>query len=981
MLAVITTISLVSAFEAVQSQATSRTQAMNPGRMVRAVMREADTAGVAAAQRRWSAQVAGNATLEPLLQATLARLEFKHDVADRAYAAAGRDSLGPGGAYAALGAAMLAGQRSQISQSLAGFQRASLQMAHIGDATGQAEALIGLALATLRVQGVDSAQSVLRAANALLPAGDSWLRARYSCASLQVSVRGAVAIVDSTWRTALARSRTQGPRVFAECLFARAQQFEARGLADSALAVLDALEDVQRSARLLNGLSATRQWQGYAMSTRGRYGPARSALKEAIDLSRQIGNRSGEAWAAMNLAQISQHIGAWHDAGQLLLAARQGFLAVGDRTGTAFADKLFADGALLQGALARADSAFIVLAPAGDKLVPQVRVPALVARADIARRQQHAVASQLLLDSAAALAVQRNMPGWNTEIGYQRGLVALANGQYQRAIDTWRALLVTQTGLRAPARFEVLSRYAEAEAADGRLDDAWRDITDAQRTLDGWRLSRTRLDDKLAALQDRHLDWDADLGLATLVSHFGAAHRDAQGLAVAEWRRVRGMEQRSLRRLSLAGDATRTVDVVVRATDSLTIDAQRFPTMARAQLPRSQAVVSYMVGLGGEPTTAFVLTRDTLVSVRLAPIDSLAESIEHFSVFLEAGRLLAPLAKQLSSALIEPVLRQLPSGVTRIVFVPDGALHRLPFVALSHPSGGLLVAHYELAIAPSVEDALGMATDGARRQRGTGRAASPERVLVVGAPRTMPQLAPATGQLAPATPQWAKLPGAREEARRTADLLRGSELVDGGWATRDGFLRAISGGGRVLHVATHAVADPESYEASGIALQSTNTHSGLLTVGELATHTLAFDLVVLSACASGEGLLVSGQALHGLVSTVLDAGSRGVVATRWRVDDAAMIPHIDAFYRALLAGDDVVAALHRVRNAAIRDGVSPAVWANLEYFGDPTLRIALHRRVWPRSETITRWGFWLAPLGLLGYGVLEARRRRSSLRR
>jgi CHAT domain-containing protein/tetratricopeptide (TPR) repeat protein len=967
---VVAVVSVASTAQAIQPETPP---AMRVGRMIREVMREADSASLAAAQRRWSPQVAGNPTLEPLLAATVARLDFKHDVAERAYAQAARDSLRPGGAYATLGAAMLAGQRSQFPLALARFQRASVQMARLGDAAGQAEALIGQALTTLRLQGVDSARTILRNADALVPANDRWLRARHACASLQASVRAADAIADSTWLDALAASRKQGSRVYAECLFAKAQHVESRGQADSALAVLDVLGDVQRSARLLTGLSATRQWQGHTLSTRGRYGPARIALREAIAVSQQIGSPSGEAWATMNLAVVSQHIGAWREAGQLLLAARQRFVAIDDRTGLVFADKLLAEGALLQGQLAKADSAFLVVGPATDNVAPQVRVPSLVARADIARRQHRFDAGRLLLDSATTLAQQRNMPGWNAEIGYQRGLISLATGQYQNAIAAWRALLAAQTGLRAPARFEVLSRFAEAEAADGRLDDAWRSMTEAQRTLDRWRLSRTQHEDRLAALQDRQLDWDADLGLATVVSYLAVAHRDAQGLAIAEWRRVRSMEQLSLRRIALVTDATRTLDVAVRPTDSLAIDVQRLPRLARARLPRSQAVVSYMVGLGGEPTTAFVLTRDTLVSVQLAPVDSLTESIEHFNAFLEAGRLLPPLARGLALQLLDPVLRHVPAQVTRLVFVPDGALHRLPFAALSHPAGDPLVLHYELAIAPSIEDALGVSSGASGGARGATGATTPDRVLVVGAPSTMPR--------EPEAEPWVTLPGARDEARRVAALLGGSDLLDGRSATRDRFLRTLSAGGSVLHVATHAVADPQSYTGSGIALQPTDTQNGLVGVGELAAHAWPFELVVLSACATGEGLLLSGQALHGLVSTILDAGGRGVVATRWRVNDAAMAPHVDALYHALLAGDDVVRALHRVRVAAIRGGISPAVWANLEYFGDPALRVALHRRRWPPGDTMVRWGVWPVLLALCGYFVVAARRRRISLRR
>ena len=155
------------------------------------------------------------------------------------------------------------------------------------------------------------------------------------------------------------------------------------------------------------------------------------------------------------------------------------------------------------------------------------------------------------------------------------------------------------------------------------------------------------------------------------------------------------------------------------------------------------------------------------------------------------------------------------------------------------------------------------------------------------------------------------------------------------------------------------MADPSSYDGSGIVVQATSSHDGLFDLGDLSAQPLPFDLVVFSACASGDGVMLSGQALHGLVSTALDAGARGVLATRWRVDDATIGPYMEAFYRAQIAGDDVVTALHRVRTAALRDGVSPSVWANLEYFGDPTLRVAFEARpasAWSRwSRAIQRW--------------------------
>ena len=920
----------------------------NAGRMVRAVMLEADTAGVASAEQRWRPQVRQDRALTALLNGTVARLRFRSDSATRHYLVAQSQSLARTGAYAMMGLASVSGQRSRYADAIGSYRRVAERMALLGDSAGRVEAMLGEAMTVLRTAGVEPAKQRFREAALLLPAGDTWLQARHRCLLLQVRVRASETIVDSSWQLALANAKPQGPRVYADCLFAQAQYLEGRGSRALLGGILDTLAIVQRRAGLLPGLAATLQWRGNSYIAGGNYFAARKKLRESLDVARQSESRGGEAWAMLNLGQIAQRTGAMGDAGRMMTEARAILLEIGDHTGLAFADRFIAEGMLTRGDLVAADSAFRAIALQSDAVAPTVALDVLLTRADIARQQGRLESSLQLLNAADSSAVARNYTGNLTNRTYQRGLLALERGDAPTALSTWRTLLAVR-GMVGPNRFEVQSRIAEAEASTGSLDSAWRSMTKAQRTIDGWRAERSRREDQLSALADRHLDWDLDLGLATLVSHFAVAHREAAALSIAEWRRVRSREQQALQRGVLAVDATRAVGVAVRPFDSLAVDPARIPALARARLARTTAVVSYIVGRGGEPTTAFVLTRDTLVSVQLEPIDSLAPRIERFGAFLQAGRLIAPLARELATALFDPLLRALPLPITRVVLVPDGALHRLPFAALTHPSGSALIEHYELAVAPSVEDALGSAVGVSRRQRDGDHVF---RALVVGAPATMPMM-PGT------TSTWAALPGARDEARRVSRMLRGGELLDGRGVTRDRITDRLGAGGQVLHIASHAVADPSSYDGSGIVVQSTPTHDGLFGLSDLSAQPLPFDLVVFSACASGDGVLLNGQALHGLVSTALDAGARGVLATRWRVDDATIGPYMEAFYRAQLEGDDVVSALHRVRIAAMRAGVSPAVWANVEYFGDPTLRIALSPRpvsIWARwTGAFQRW--------------------------
>jgi CHAT domain-containing protein/tetratricopeptide (TPR) repeat protein len=920
--------------------------------MVRAITLAHDDGTDAAERARWQDRLGNDPASRALLDATLARLAFRYDDAERLYRAAAADSLGHAGAWGTLGLAAVAGSRGSYVTAMQTFARAAEQMQRLGDAGGLTEARLGQSLTTLRVLGVDSATVHLRAAREALPAADGALRARVECVALQLRVRAGAPVPDTTWQRVRRDAAPYGPRLRAECGFVHAQYVESLGKATDALALLDTVATDQRRARLWNALSATRQWQGSTLLARGNYGRAREALTEALDLAARSASVNGEAWATQELGRIAQRLGATGDATRLFAEARARFAASDDRVGVAFADRALADGALLRGSLAAADSIYLATLQQLDALAPPGRVQVLVARADIARRTRDVAESAVLLDSAEALSLARNLPGWGAEIRYQRGLVALANGQPARAIAQWDTLL-RRHNPQGQRRFEVFSRWAEAEAAGGRLDAAWTTFGMAARTLDGWSSGFRRREDRLAALQDRAFDWDRDLSTATLVSRFATAGRAPEALAMAEWRRVRGKEQAALQRGALAIDASGAVGVVVRATDTAALDPRRFLALARARLAPAHAVVSYVVGQGGEPTTAFVLTRDTLVSVTLAPIDSLAPRIERFTAFLQAGRVMAPLAEQLSAAVLAPVLAMLPPSVRRLVLVPDGELHRLPFAALMHPAGDVLAAHVELALAPSMDDALGSALAVAR----PGRSAGVPRPLIVGAPERLPVDA-TTGR------PWAALPGARREARAIQSLLHGAALLDGRAVTHAALVHALSISGPVLHVATHAVADPTSFERNGLVVQPTADDDGLFDLSALAAQPLPFDLVVLSACSSGDGVLLTGQALHGLVSTALDAGARGVVATRWRVDDAAIVPYMVRLHERLLAGDDVVGALHTVRTEARRVGASPAIWANLEFVGDPTLQVTLTARrpsMWARLGGAMRG--WLRALG------------------
>lgn len=927
--------------------------AQGPAPHARDLVREFTLAFDAQRERVWRDSVVrvGRPTpaVRALLDATALRLTYRYDAADSAYRRAAADASADSTTvpYVQIGRAALLGSRGDLAGAQQLLQTASAQLERQGDSTGAAEAHAGFALLALRTSGVAAGRAALARARAWAPATDAVLAGRLACAAMQIDVRGGTRLADSTWRRIQRDARAIGARFVAECGFIYAQYLSAQGRAADAVAMFDTVAVAQTQIRAWHALSSTRQWQGSELMGRGFHLPAHRRLEEALTLAEQSGNRNAAAWALNELGRLAQRTGAPGDAAAYFRQARPLFVATGDRIGVLAADNALAQSALLNADITGADTLFRRLTSDAPGLVPTWVPEILGARAWIAGRTDR-VRSTQLIDSSALVARERNMGGWITDVLYLRGLAALRDDRPREALIAVDSLLRRRP--QGPRLYEALERRAEAWTALAQYDSAWQSFSDATRALENWRRTLPRREVVLASLQDRAFDWDRDLDIATMVARIAASGRPHWGLAMAEARRVRAREQEALQRGGVRlttesgarGDAPAATRVQAMNPAELELDVARVPALAKARLSPRDAVLSYVTGTGGEPTTLFVLTRDTLVALALPPVDSLTSDIRTFGALLASGGESSRLATALAQAVLTPALRLLPADLARLIIVPDGELHRLPFSALEPTPGQPLIARVAIAQALSVDDALG----GVRR----ASRASLGRSVALGAPDHMPRIADVS---------WLPLPGARREVRDIADLIQDVDVVRGAAATRAGFTTAVARGGRILHIATHAVADPASFTRSAMALQPTATDDGVLRLADLQQRPLAFDLVVLSACASSEGVLLAGQGVHGFVGAMLDAGAGGVVATRWAVGDSAVVPWMHRFYRELLVDGDPVRALRTTQQAARASGAPPAVWANLQYVGDPTVRVTLAPRspsLWARLTTrLRRW--------------------------
>jgi CHAT domain-containing protein len=199
------------------------------------------------------------------------------------------------------------------------------------------------------------------------------------------------------------------------------------------------------------------------------------------------------------------------------------------------------------------------------------------------------------------------------------------------------------------------------------------------------------------------------------------------------------------------------------------------------------------------------------------------------------------------------------------------------------------------------------------------------------------------------------LPGAAREARTVAMYAPLAEVRLGSEATASALATMPLSRYRLVHFATHAYVDEASMSRTALALAPSPGDDGFVRAGALAGLRLNADLVVLSACRSGSGVVVRGEGVRGLTAPLLEAGARTVVATMWRIDDRHTVPFIRDFYDRLADGQPVDQALRGAQLAAMARGDPPRDWAAFAAFGDGTTRIPLqHPSLWSRVALAVR---------------------------
>lgn len=726
---------------------------------------------------------------------------------------------------------------------------------------------------------------------------------------------------------------------------------------------------------------------GNVRRLRGRYSEAETLFRRMVEMTHDEGDIYGESVARLSLAGTHMAqlpvLGAGEEAIVLLREAIDTAVASGHRSNEAEARRMF--GNLLGGDAGRRELERSVA------LARQLPDPAFLARClgslaaelagespDEARRridEARGLLPSLLPAERFYGAIDRLNVDWETLPRQETLLNTLGE---LRQIERLRELQRSGTG-RAES-FAVWSevyywfsgRLFEAAEATGRSDlERAFSVTESLRARvlldalesepapksedDPLGRERAAVQEKLVAVNRRLLDPD-----------LGTEERTA---AVEELEQLEDQEAELRDRIVLASAGLAPVT------------RPGFATLGEVEqaLAENEALLSFQVALweniygdfeGG--SWLLVSKRGGTRVYRLPDRVRLEPAIRIFrNLFSRRDGLDRGPAVSLFDDLLAEALAQLPAAIDRLVIVPDGHLHLLPFGALRPAeSSAPLAARYQISIVPSATLWL------------RWRQAAPAPVRRVALALADPALAGSKLREAALERGWSQgvrldpLPQARREGRALVRYLgQPSELLMGDEASESALKAMATRQLGIVHFAAHALFDSENPHRSAIVLAPGNsTEDGLLQPREIERLNLEGALVVLSTCQSASGNALAGEGPLSLARAFFQAGARAVVASLWRLRDDEAAALFEPFYRHLGRGTSVAEALGNAQQEQIDRGAPAAAWAGVIVLGDGAV-VPLpggRSRAIPMSWVLGLAGFAVVLVGIAG-GILRRR--------
>jgi CHAT domain-containing protein len=418
--------------------------------------------------------------------------------------------------------------------------------------------------------------------------------------------------------------------------------------------------------------------------------------------------------------------------------------------------------------------------------------------------------------------------------------------------------------------------------------------------------SPTRADD---AVEGRIRDLQSDLNV-TYTQMFEGTDDDGHGTPLPNLR-GRAIElEREISQLRLRAAATSDLFTPPVASDSLEHPPSDATLLAYHLV--GDEIVTFVQGQGGirvvrnAGSAATIALLVQQLDVQWDRLGAGREFAERHRALLERStqRVLTSLYMELIEPL-EPLFKETVDPTSdrtvaspKLVIVPHGLLHRVPFHALSD-GGSYLLERFEISYAPSAK-VYSLCQN--RIPRGFDKA------LVLGV----------------ADPS---IPAVAGETQAVVKHLPAAELLRDQQATMEALRLKVPGCG-LLHLACHGM-----FRVDNPMFSSLKVGDGWLAASDVIRLDLAGALVTLSACESGRNEVFAGDELIGLTRAFLGAGATTLVASLWLVQDETTAELMENWYKHLSDGVGRATALRNAQLALKDKYPHPYYWAPFVLIG------------------------------------------------
>jgi CHAT domain-containing protein/predicted negative regulator of RcsB-dependent stress response len=629
--------------------------------------------------------------------------------------------------------------------------------------------------------------------------------------------------------------------------------------------------------------------QAVALADRGEFRESIRAASKALVLAQAEGNDHLEALAKRDLAI------AYNYAGNLERAEQYAREALGhpnsdpQRVG-APASKVIGDVQVRRGDYTRALASYQhALAISGAKYKPLVQLSI----ANVEVKLGHTDQAEALLASIP----DSDGPGIRDMVLRTRGNLRLAQGRYQESLEAYNGALKQAQGVDAVyQRMWLNEGIARSQLGLKNRPAALAAYRNAVELADTMRAKFRSDEFKAGLFGDTQRMFEDAIALAVATGNFEEA-----------WRFSERSRARAL--LDMIRERT-TQHATAEAGAAAVIDSATL----RKALRDDEAIVEYHAL--EDQLVVWVIRRDGITGAAV-PISraDLTTSVEGFRrSIVNLQRSARTKARDLYDVLIAKVA--LRNG-ERLIVVPHGPLHYLPFQAL-YDGKTYLIENHSVSVAPSASVVYQAASASVRPGGefvGFGN----------------PDLGKA--ELA--------LPGAQREVQQISGLFANARVYYQRDATKARF-RDTAGKSGMLHVAAHAEVDEVDPLYSRVLLAPDDKDSGRLEAREIFDLDLSrVRLVTLSACESGLGKVDRGDEIIGFTRSFLSAGVSGLIVSLWPVSDESTELLMSTMYQQLRSGQSAQDAMRAGQVALLKDRrfQHPFFWAPFNLVGNWRLTV------------------------------------------